>query len=336
VTPEPWSGPDYNALLASAERQLAAAKDRVDGAVKRFKDASRHAAGGVNDANHDDLKNDTSLWGSIKRGAHWLAEHVPLEAIAGILSKVSAVFGIIALIPIPIVQEIAAAIALGAAGLTLLADLVIQTNKSYEGTFTWGDFALTIGIDSVAFVASAGAFRAGSAARAATASSRVAVAEATAAREAAAGATAARETVDAAVAARAARLRQLTGGPIRSFVNGLLGRTGRAETQLANAERSLSAASRAEQQALAVSAAKSSAATAAETTASAAEHTSHVWEGADKSAAASGVANVVAHEHVHTWNPVTAITRSTQQEISELQHWGRRDGLPEIPAQPIP
>jgi len=56
---------------------------------------------------------------------------------------------------------------------------VIQVNKVHEGTFTWGDFALTIGLDTVGVIGAGAAMKVGKTAAGAGGSARAGADDAT-------------------------------------------------------------------------------------------------------------------------------------------------------------
>jgi hypothetical protein len=143
----------YHVQLQDAQRRYNNAKASIDQAVQRFHQASQTAAGAVNAASHDGLKNDNSWWGTfvnaVESAGHWVEEHVPLKAISGILGKIALVCAALSIIPG--IGEVALAVA----GAALLSSLVLSTacdvlsslNDCYEGTFTWGGDGAELGID---------------------------------------------------------------------------------------------------------------------------------------------------------------------------------------------
>ncbi|HET9059735.1 MAG TPA: hypothetical protein VFN61_07425, partial [Acidimicrobiales bacterium] len=97
--------------------------------------------------------NDTSIWGdivdSVEGACHWAADHVPLQAISALLNKISAVAGLLSLLPIPIFQEVCALVAAGAALGTFVTDAMNQGNDAYLGDFSWVNFGETMGLDAL-------------------------------------------------------------------------------------------------------------------------------------------------------------------------------------------
>jgi hypothetical protein len=252
VDPQKWTGPPYDARLAAAQTAFGAAKGLIDDAVRQFHDASKTAAGAVNAASHDDLKNDTSILGSavhaVEAGAHWVSQHFPLEAVAGLLNKISAVAA--ALSFIPAIGEIAGAIALVAAAGALVCDVLTAINAAYEGDLGWNN-AISIGLDVVSVALGVADIPIGAEAKDAAKAADTASASAREADSAAEAATASRTAADAKVAAKSAKLEELTtGNRLKTGLWSFFGRTGRAETALAKSSGELAQAQAAEAQAL--------------------------------------------------------------------------------------
>ena len=150
--PEPWSGPNHHAALDAARPR--SSNEPASGCTKRcgaFEDASDTTADAIGDAIDDDLKNDDSLWGSIKRGADWVVDNLPIAEIASIAGKIAAVAGVLSLIPIPIFQQLAW-VALGASVLVVGATAVVMLDKANDGEpITAGDWVtLGLAVGSVA------------------------------------------------------------------------------------------------------------------------------------------------------------------------------------------
>lgn len=257
IQPQAWTGPNYDAQLTNAQEALQRAKNQVDEAVKQFRAAAKSAAHAVGSAIDDPLKDDTSLWGKVKRtvkkGANWAAENLPLEAIAKWAGTIAAVLGVLSLIPF---LSFLAIPALVLGGVALLADAALMINKGAKGEeLTAGDWA-TLAIDVVSVATGVGALRLAGTARAARGAAEVSEAGARTA-------TAARGAAAVTKAEKAGKVEQLTSGWKR-FPNRLLGRTGRAERQLAEAQRGLNAAAAREAQAVEAARASRSAANAAD------------------------------------------------------------------------
>lgn len=251
VRPEPWSGPNHHAALDAARRDLERARERVHEAVRAFEDASDITADAIGDAIDDDLKNDDSLWGSIKRGADWMVDNLPIAEIASIAGKIAAVAGVLSLIPIPIFQQLAW-VALGASALVVGATAVVMLDKRNDGEpLTAGDWAsLGLAVASVGLgVWGVAASRAASAAQA-TAGTAAATSGVTA--RAANAATVSRVASQGQLSSAAARLGTIrSSGLFTRIVSRVLGRTGRAEQAVVTATRGVNAARAAEAEALA-------------------------------------------------------------------------------------
>jgi hypothetical protein len=231
AVPEPWTGPDHHAALAAAERDLAVARQQVADAVRAFHDAAGTAAGVINGANRDDLANDESLFGDIKRAAKWINDRVPLQAISAVLTKVSAIAGMLSLLPIPGAQVLAGVALAAAVGVLLCDSIAILAKMAEGGSFTAGD-ALTIGVDMVCVVASGVAFGAALKTEATAVTAGRTAADAGMARSAARVATEGREAAELTVELREARLAGLRSGWQRP-INFLTGRTGAAKAEVA-------------------------------------------------------------------------------------------------------
>lgn len=167
--PAPWTGPDYPALLADAQRRFNTAKGNIDAAVTHFRTGSATAAGHVNNASNDGLKNKShglfgsighffssvgsdiahwagDAWHGIEKGCHWIATHVPLKAISALLGKIALVLTVLSFIPV--IGQVADVLATACAVGMLLCDAISAINDAYEGDFTWQD-GLGLGLDAV-------------------------------------------------------------------------------------------------------------------------------------------------------------------------------------------
>lgn len=139
VEPAQWTGPDYPAILTDATTRYNTAKGKIHGAVNTFNGASQTAAGKVNAAGDDNLKNKSSgFWGFVEDVVQasspltllryipgiQSAEHifVDISEIAGVVSAVAA---LAALIPIPGFDIVADAISEGAGAVEGLADVIV-------------------------------------------------------------------------------------------------------------------------------------------------------------------------------------------------------------------
>ena len=276
VQPEPWSGPNHHAALDAARRDLERARERVREAVRAFEDASDTTADAIGDAIDDDLKNDDSLWGSIKRGADWVVDNLPIAEIASIAGKIAAVAGVLSLIPIPIFQQLAW-VALGASVLVVGATAVVMLDKANDGEpITTGDWVtLGLAVGSVALGGVGVVAARGASAAQATAGTAAAASQVTA--RAANVATVSRVAAQGRLASAAGRLGTIrSSGLLPRFVSRVLGRTGRAERAVTTATRGVTAARTAETEALAAHAAAQARAAGA---ASQAAHAANVSKG---------------------------------------------------------
>jgi hypothetical protein len=300
VTPAPWTGPDYGAQLSQAQATFNQAKATIDHAVTQFHQASQTAAQAVSAASNDSLKNDTSLFGSIVNAVesfgHWVASNVPLSAISGILTKIAAVAGILSLIPG--LGLIFGSIALAAASLAFVCDLINTINDAYEGDLSWHD-ALTLGIDLVSVVASGVAVGAEVASRGAEAAAEAAKASSTSADAAAQAATTAKVDAQAAADADQQALANIRGGNIlQRAVSRVTGATGRAETALENSQDTLASAQNAEMRALDAARTAQAAKQATHTIAVGAKATALNANLLSNVVGAGGLVNSIGGEHV--------------------------------------
>ena len=325
--PATWTGPDWSAQLSSAQQTFNHAKGQIDDAVNHFRSASSTAAQAVNAASQDSLKNDTSIWGDITHvilsGAHWVATHVPLQAISAVLNKISAIAGIVALVAsvIPVIGDAVAAVALavGAAAAVgaFIADGITQLNNVYEGTFSWSNCAITMGLDALNVglsIAGIGAFRSMLAAKGAleTASTAVKSADAAATSARAAETMASRAaSVDSTIQRWATTGSWLRRIPVRL----IFGDPSTLDSAATASASRLAAASAASQAAQAQLRAAEAAQTLARTQLSSVATTS----------ARVGVAGLAGGTGGLGWteqsaNPISWVSK-TPSEISHLAHW---------------
>jgi hypothetical protein len=251
AVPEPWTGPDHHEGLRLAQRALAAAREQVDEAARAFHEAGAVAAAAVDRASHDGLEDNTTIWGRIEHAAGWVADHVPLKAIASVLAKVSAVFGLLSLIPGP--WSVAFAFVAAAAALAVFVCDLLSTMAAdvRQGGGAWTPAAVaTLGIDALCVAAGVAACGTGLQAIRAAKSAATAARAAGAAEAGARAASAARAGTATTVAARESRLAGLASG-WAGPLNRVFGRVARAERELATAESELSTARQAEARAAA-------------------------------------------------------------------------------------
>ncbi|MBO0746973.1 MAG: hypothetical protein J2O47_01415, partial [Acidimicrobiaceae bacterium] len=161
VQPEPWTGPNYPAMLTDATARFNHAKSQIDAAVQHYQAAGQNAADWVNAASDDGLKNKShglfgwvsdvfksvvgDVWHGIEGACHWVATHVPLPAISDLLGKITMVLAAMSFIPG--IGEFADAAALVTGGLMLATDAINAINDAYEGKFTWSGDGLGLGLD---------------------------------------------------------------------------------------------------------------------------------------------------------------------------------------------
>lgn len=135
VEPLPWVGPRWDREVDEAEGELATARGMLDRAVRAHHEAASGAAGDIREASDDSLKDDSGFFAKVRRGAAALADAIPLETIAKVLSVAGAVLAIAALI-FPVLTPLA--LAVGLAGV--IADGILAT----AGRKGWGAVALDL------------------------------------------------------------------------------------------------------------------------------------------------------------------------------------------------
>lgn len=135
VEPLPWTGPRWDREVDDAESELGEARGLLDRAVRLHDEAASGAAGDIREASDDSLRNDSGFFAKVRRGAAALADAIPLETIAKVLSVAGAVLAIAALI-FPVLTPLA--LAVGLAGV--IADGILAT----AGRKGWGAVALDL------------------------------------------------------------------------------------------------------------------------------------------------------------------------------------------------
>ena len=124
--PQPWSGPDWLSIQDGATANLSRANSMLNDAEALRDAAAVTSANSILNAIQDGLKNDTSIWGDITRTcshvAQFISDHLPLSLISEICNALSAICGILALIP---GLEFMVIPALIFAGGALLADSIL-------------------------------------------------------------------------------------------------------------------------------------------------------------------------------------------------------------------
>jgi hypothetical protein len=140
VQPATWTGPNYPAMLTDATTRFNNAKGQIDLAVQHFNGASQTAADQVNSASNDGLKNQSSGWGIFGDVVKWTtgvgeAEYLwdhrkaigkeidpVLEDVAQVTGTLSALAGLVAMLPIPGVDVVAAGLSETFGAIDLAAD----------------------------------------------------------------------------------------------------------------------------------------------------------------------------------------------------------------------
>jgi hypothetical protein len=143
VPPAPYTGPDWAGAKTQAEFRLQRAQNGAKDAVRRYNEAASHACSVIDGAIQDNMANDTSPFGWLKKGANWLAEHLPIEVISNLASTIAAGAALLTLFPLPGPWTAAFAIVAAAAAVVMvLCDVVQMLNKAYkEQPVTVWDFA---------------------------------------------------------------------------------------------------------------------------------------------------------------------------------------------------
>jgi uncharacterized protein YukE len=121
-----------NQAVGNAIRMMADAMDTRDAVASTC--SSR-----IRDAVDDDLKNDDSFWGKLKKIGKKIVD--ALEKIAPILRKVAAVLGVAAalLCWVPVLGEVLAGAALVVSAVSLAVDLTLKASGK---DVSWGDIAM--------------------------------------------------------------------------------------------------------------------------------------------------------------------------------------------------
>lgn len=256
VSPEPWSGPDHHALLRAAEDELALARGEAHEAVDAFARSGDATADAVASAADDDLKNDDSVWGTLKQGASWVVDRLPVQEIAQLAGSVAAVAGVLAILPIPFLQPLAAAVAVGASVIAFGAQALVMLDKAHDGVpVTLGDWGL-LGLAAVGVAGGAAGRLAAGAVRSAHGTASAARAGSLAANRAVQAAAATRAAAQSRHLASVARLQgiQRSNVIVRTF-HRVVGSTGRATAAVTRSAGALDDALAAEQAAQAARAA---------------------------------------------------------------------------------
>jgi hypothetical protein len=127
-SPAAWGGPDWPGRLAGANEDMQAARDLLEQAKQLRDDAAQRAGDEIDDAVHDGLENDDSLWGHFKRGVTWVVDHLPVEELAQIAAIAGAVVGVLSIF-FPVLAPLA--LTLGVLSLVLDSMLLISGDGSW-------------------------------------------------------------------------------------------------------------------------------------------------------------------------------------------------------------
>ncbi|MEN3358917.1 MAG: hypothetical protein V7637_2899 [Mycobacteriales bacterium] len=137
--PLQWTGTDPNNQLGNANQAVGDAIRMMTDAIDSRDAAASTCGGQIRDAIDDDLKNDDSFWGKLKKIGKGIVD--ALEKIAPILRKVAAVLGVAAalLCWVPVLGEVLAGAALVVSAASLAVDLTL---KASGRDVSWGDIAM--------------------------------------------------------------------------------------------------------------------------------------------------------------------------------------------------
>lgn len=162
VEPEPWAGPNWDGALSTAQADMDAARRLLDDARELRDEAVQRAAGEIEEAIDDDLKNESGFFAALKRGAGDFVDAFPVEEFAQVMSVVSGVLAIAAL-----AFPVLAPLALVAGGLSLLATATLATAGEASWWAVGGEVIGLLGVGRV-FTAMSRVARGSAAARVAT------------------------------------------------------------------------------------------------------------------------------------------------------------------------
>jgi hypothetical protein len=133
VPAAPYTGPDWAGAKTKAEFRLQRARDGAKAAVRRYNEAAAQACSVIDGAIQDDMANDTSPLGWLKKGGNWLAEHLPIEVISNLASTIAAGAALLTLFPLPGPwTAFFAGVAAAAAVVMVICDLVQMLSKAYK------------------------------------------------------------------------------------------------------------------------------------------------------------------------------------------------------------
>lgn len=137
--PLQWTSADPRAQLSGANQAVGNAIRAMADAIEHRDTAASSCGGRIRDAINDDLKNDDSFWGKLKKIGKGIVD--ALEKIAPVLRKVAAVLGVAAalLCWVPVLGEVLAGAALVVSAASLAVDLTL---KASGRNVSWGDIAM--------------------------------------------------------------------------------------------------------------------------------------------------------------------------------------------------
>jgi uncharacterized protein YukE len=137
--PFQWTGGDPTSQLGNANQAVSNAIRMMTDAMDSRDAAASTCGGRIRDAIDDDLKNDDSFWGKLKKIGKKIVD--ALEKIAPVLRKVAAVLGVAAalLCWVPVLGEVLAGAALVVSAASLAVDLTL---KAAGRNVSWGDVAM--------------------------------------------------------------------------------------------------------------------------------------------------------------------------------------------------
>lgn len=137
--PFQWTGTNPAAQVQGANQAVGNAIRMMADAIDTRNAVASTCSGRINAAVDDDLKNDTSFWGKLKKLGSKIVG--ALEKIAPVLRKVAAVLGVAAalLCWVPVLGEVLAGAALVVSAAALAVDLTL---KAAGKKVSWGDVAM--------------------------------------------------------------------------------------------------------------------------------------------------------------------------------------------------
>jgi uncharacterized protein YukE len=137
--PFQWTGADPHAQAQGASGALQAAVRQMSAAIEDRDGAASTCSKKIDDAIHDDLKNETGFWHALKKIGGAILD--AFEKLAPILRTIATVLGVAAalLCWVPVLGEVLAGAALVVSAVTLAMDLTLKAAGRDVG---WGDIAL--------------------------------------------------------------------------------------------------------------------------------------------------------------------------------------------------